>query len=90
MTLKRLGSPDISISVEATPSNYSRNLAGPSEIAIEGREFVISKNFLVAPITIIKRGDRLVDPELGIMTISESNELYDLGGSIIGFRVRTS
>lgn len=88
MTLKR---ESLSISLKATPSNYSRILAGPSETAIEGREFVIAKNQLVGEITSVKRGDRLQDSgELGDMTISEVVELYDLGGAVIGYRVRTS
>ena len=87
MTLTR-GSDTIDIF--ASPSNYSRNLAGPSETVIEGREFVISKTQIQAPFTGLRRGDRLTDPELGVMSISEIVEMYSLGGEIVGWRVRTS
>lgn len=87
MTLTR---GDDSIEIYASPSNYSRNLAGPSETVIEGREFVISKKQMQDPFTLLKRGDRLTDSELGTFAISEIIEMYALGGEIIGWRVRTS
>lgn len=91
VTFKRLGTPDITFQVKASPSNYFRNLAGPSDVVMEGREFVIPKSEFIknAFTSPIKRGDRLVDTELGTMIIAESREMYDIGGDIIGFRVRT-
>lgn len=85
MTLKRAADE---ITVKAAPSNYSRNLAGPSDIAIKGREFVISKDDLVTPLTKIRRGDSLIDVDFGTMAVTEVIEMYDLGGAVIGFRVR--
>jgi hypothetical protein len=78
-----------SFKIKVVPSNYFRNLAGPEEIVIEGQEFVISREFLGdygAP----KRGDFLLDDELGSNTITEVRPMMDLGGGIIGYRVRSS
>jgi hypothetical protein len=91
VTIMRPGSPDIIANIYISPSNYSRNLDGPSESIITGREFVISKQVLdsvsfPAP----KRGDRLLDPELGTMVISDINEMFGLGTDILSYRVRTS
>lgn len=91
MTILRKGAPDITATVMVAPSNYFRNLEGPSETVIPGREFVLSKASLDSgsypkPI----RGDRLVDVELGTLVISEVREMFDLGSSVIGYRVRTS
>lgn len=82
----------VGIDVQATPSNYFRNLEGPSEMVIHGREFILSKeNLLQAGFTLpLKRGDYLVDPELGAITLSEIREIYNQGGAIMGFRVRSS
>lgn len=77
--------------IKVSPSNYFRHLQGPEETVIEGREFVVSKqNLDLASFPIPKRGDRLEDPELGISVISEVREIYDFGGALMGFRVRTS
>lgn len=90
MTIERVG--EIAVAqIKATPSNYFRNLAAPEDMIIEGREFVISKAILdevsyPAP----RRGDRLKDTEIGVNIISEVREMYDFGGKIIGYRVRTS
>lgn len=37
---------------------------------------------------VIKRGDKIIDPVLGHMAIDEVIEMVDLGGSVMGFRVR--
>jgi hypothetical protein len=77
--------------IQVSPSNYFRNLAGISEAVIEGREFVVSKTNLVASgYPEIKRGDRITDAEFGTVTISEVREMFSLGGEICGFRIRTS
>ncbi len=90
VTLTRLGTPAVTVTVRIAPSNYFRKLEGPSDTIIEGREFVLSKRALdnvsfPAP----KRNDRIQDPEFGNLTILESEEMYDLGGSTMGYRVRT-
>lgn len=78
-------------SVKAAPSNYSRNLEGPEETVMKGREFVISKTALdeVAFPCPVKRGDRIVDPEIGNNSIVEVREMFDLGGAVIAYRIRT-
>lgn len=78
-----------SFEVKVAPSNYFRNLAGPEEIVIEGQEFVIAREFL-GSYGVPKRGDTLIDDELGVNTITEVRPMMDLGGGIIGYRVRTS
>lgn len=86
VTLRR---DDSTLAVQVSPSNYARNLAGPSEMAIEGREFVISRTQLSGVFVPLKRGDRIIDADLGTMSIDEIIEMYDFGGAIIGYRLRT-
>jgi hypothetical protein len=89
-TISRPGSKLTGI-VRAAPSNYFRNLQGPSDSVFHGREFVISKAALdVISYGPIKRGDRLTFSDIGVVTINEPIELYDLGGAIMGYRVRTN
>lgn len=77
--------------VTVSPSNYSRNLEGPEDTVMKGREFVISRTTLEAAEFPIppKRGDRIVDSEIGDNAITEVREMYDIGGAIIAYRVRT-
>jgi hypothetical protein len=78
------------VSIRVTPANYFRNLAAPEEIIVEGYEFVVSKSVLqAANFPKPKRGDVIKDPEIGYRTISEVREMFDFGGSIMGYRVRT-
>lgn len=90
MTISRPGQP-YEGEIRVTPSNYFRHLQGPEETVIPGREYIISKTALDAiEFPMPKRGDRLTDEELGISVISEVRELFDFGGKLMGFRVRTS
>lgn len=79
------------VEIKISPSNYYRNLQGVEEIVMKGREFVISRKTLedVGFPIVLKRGDIIRTPELGKNTIVESREMFDLGGRIIGYRVRT-
>jgi hypothetical protein len=91
MTIERPGGVG-PLPVKVSPSNYFRNLAGPEEVVIEGREFVISKEALIQstfPLP-LKRGDRLKDVEIGLCVISEIREIFGFGGSVLGYRIRTS
>ena len=89
VVIKRPGTPYASV-IRVTPSNYFRHLQGPEETVIDGREYVVSKDALdAAPFPIPKRNDRLEDAELGISVITEVREMYDFGGKLIGFRLRT-
>jgi hypothetical protein len=92
MTLTRYSTPtDLTGIVTVAPSNYFRNLSGPDSMTMEGREFVISKSSLnAAGFTNLKKGDRLTDTEIGVSVISEVREMFDFGGEIIGYRIRTS
>lgn len=90
MTISRPGTA-LTGEIRVTPSNYYRHLQGPEETVISGREYVITKTALdMITFPTPKRGDRLSDAELGISVISEVRELFDLGGSLMGFRIRTS
>lgn len=89
VTLKRIGTPDLTTSCRVTPSNYSRNLEGPSHTVIHGREFIIPIDSIQSKFSpVIKRADRIIDAELGQLTIDEVQEMYDFGGSIMAYRVR--
>lgn len=88
MNIERLGGSG-PVAILAAPSNYFRNLNGLEDTVFDGREFVISKSSLDAvSFGVPKRNDRLIDTDLGEMTIVESREMYDIGGGIIGFRVK--
>lgn len=70
--------------------NYSRNLAVSEDMVTDGREFVFSKmEFDKLGLTYPKRGDVILDPDMGALTISEIIEMVILG-NLSGFRVRTS
>lgn len=89
-TITRPGLVDIVAEIKITPSNYFRNLEGPADMISKGREFIISKEVLdSASFPPPKRGDKLKDGELGTMTLAEVREMFDFGGSVIGYRVRT-
>lgn len=90
-TISRNGSTPITGNIRAAPSNYYRNLEGPSDIVVRGREFVISKLQLdAASFPTPRRGDQLAFTDIGTLTITEVREMYNLGGEIMGFRVRTN
>lgn len=42
------------------------------------------------PLPVIKRADKILDDIYGILTIDEIIEMTDLGGAIMGFRIRTN
>lgn len=89
VTISRVN-PAANFSIKVSPTNYSRNLEGPENIVFDGREFIITKAELDrVSWGVIRRGDRLIDPEFGTMTIKETNEMYGLGGQVVGVRVRT-
>lgn len=91
MTLSRLGDNALSVEVKMAPSNYSRNLEGPSDTVMPGKEFVVSKSVLDSvSFPKPKRGDRISDEDMGTLTISEIREMFDVGGKLIGYRLRTS
>jgi hypothetical protein len=76
--------------IKIMPSNYFRNLAGPEETIVTGAEFIVSKSNLVeSNFPRPKRGDVISDDEMGYLTISEVREMFDLGGAIMGYRLRT-
>ena len=93
MKLYRVGASPVNEGyLDVSPSSFQRKLDGPADTIVEGRQFIISKrNFIACGFTgPIKRGDKLLDSELGVMTIDQIEDLYDLGGAIIGWRVSTT
>lgn len=90
VTLERKGVQ--SVTIKAAPSNYYRNGAAPDEIVVEGREFVISSEELKKTgwTGVIKRGDRIIDAELGTLMVVEPREMFGFGGQILGYRIRTN
>lgn len=89
VTISRPGAvaPNI-YDIFVTPSNYFRSAEGPSEISVEGREFVIDAKALAAIPFSMRRGDVITDQELGECIVTEIREMYGFGGTIIGFRIR--
>lgn len=85
MTIERGATSE---TIKAAPSNYFRNFDAIEEMNVEGLEFVISQSDLETwgrP----KRGDYLIDSDLGENMIGEAKPLTGLGGVILGYRVRT-
>lgn len=90
VTLIRKGTPDQSFVIVATPSNYGRTLEVVNSVVEQGREYVLSRTVLETagfPLP-LKRGDRIVDGELGTSVINVITEMPDLGGAIMAYRVR--
>jgi hypothetical protein len=77
------------VNVLVSPSSYSRSLSGPSNIEIEGEEFVISKRNLTAPLTEPRRGDRLVLSSGDFHSVKHVVPLYNVGGAVMGWRLRS-
>lgn len=91
MKIARLGT-FVETDIPVAPSNYARNMAGPEDMSIKGREFVISiedLNNISFPFP-LTRGDILIDNIFGSMRITDAQEMYGLKGEVLGFRVRTS
>ena len=87
MTLKR---DTLTATVKMAPSNFFRNLDGPANIVVDGREFVLSKKELDSTaFGMIKRGDKIISAESGTSMIDTIREMYDIGGKVIGYRIRT-
>lgn len=88
-TIQRLNPVIAPASIRISPSNFFRHLEAVGSIISQGREFIIAKDALdKVSFPLPKRSDKLIDVDLGIMNITEVREMYDLGGSIIGYRIR--
>lgn len=89
--LTRLGSPDKTVTVPMAISNYGRSLAGPANVTITGKEFVMAKDTLEKTDfgDIPKKGDRIYYDGLGTLMIGFVDPMSDVGGDIIGWRLRT-
>ena len=88
MTITRRGTVTTG-TVRVAPSNYHRNLEVSGSVTEEGREFVVSKEALDAiSFPKPKKGDALVDPDMGTMIIVEAFEMFSIGAEIVGYRLR--
>lgn len=75
--------------VRVAPSNYFRHLEVAGAVTEEGREFVVSKSALdLISYPRPKKGDSLVDPDMGTMIITEAREMFSIGAEIVGYRLR--
>lgn len=85
-----IGRPGITpVAVYVSPTDYTRTLAGPSDTKFTGREFIIPKEQFILLTDVLRRGDKVVDVNLGTLTVTDFDELYDETGNIIGIRFRT-
>lgn len=76
-------------SAKISSSNYARDPLGPGATIIHGREFILPVDSIPLKLSpILKRGDRITHPNLGVLTIDEVREMNDLGDNIMGFRIR--
>lgn len=88
-TLRRLGTTDEETAVTIVKANYFANLQGPENMSISKREFIIPVDSIATKFSpVIKKGDKLITDIYGQVTINEIIEMPDLGGSILGYRVR--
>ena len=81
-------SSDTEDTITLAPSNYFRNHEMLEEMVSEGREYVISKKifndtFTGEPV----RGDRIIDGDVGNLTIRDIREM-SVFGKVVGYRVR--
>lgn len=89
VTIERRGEI-AAVTIKAAHSNYFRNMSAPEEVVIEGFEFILPKEELdKVSFGTPKRGDILVDDELGANTLEEIRPMIGLGGETLGYRVRT-
>lgn len=90
VTLYRLGTA-LSVSVRVSSVNYSRNVEALGNTVTPGRQYLMLKSELdAADYGVPKRGDKINHPDLGVLTISEVEEITELGEKIMGYRVKTS
>lgn len=86
-TLRRLGSPDTNSTIRITPSNYFRFLRGPEHTTISAKEFIIPAASIVGDVTTVEKGDRIIEGS-NHYTIDEIIDMHDVGGAVMGYRVR--
>ena len=89
VSIEDLETSTVVTNILAAPSNYFRNMAGPEEIVVEGREFVFSKKDLDAKSApTLKRGIKVIHSPTEVETITYVKEMRVMG-VIVGYRVRT-
>lgn len=92
MTITRVSNTPITGTIIVHPCVYSRQLEAADDITVRGQEFIITLGEIekIPGLNTIKKGDKLTDPDLGIMTIKNPKPMFDLGGGIIAYRCETS
>lgn len=87
MLISRTGLPDEPIVCGV--ASYSKADSSIEDTVVYAREYVISSSDIPPTYGTVKRGDTLVDAEMGYFTIEQVKELI-VFGKIIGYRVRTN
>jgi len=92
MTITRTGVDGFEdLEIMVSPANYFRNGAAVEDTVVAGREFVVSTTSLtLAGIEVLRRGDRITDPLLGLIIIVEVEPMFGLGSTILGWRIRSA
>lgn len=78
--------------ITLSPTNYTRQPAGPAETVFTGFQFIVVKDYLdksgfTAANKVPRRGDMIEDVELGILTIDQVEPMYELNAVIVGYRL---
>lgn len=89
------------IPIKVAPTAFEATGDAPSEVIIEGRQFLVSSDLLNRALAAagapgaafkkLKRGDRIESlPDYGPYTIDKIDELPGLAGEVVGYRVTTN
>lgn len=87
MLISRTGMPDEPILCGV--ASFTKAETTMEETVVYGREYVIAASDVPPTYVQPKRGDTLVDAEMGYFTIEQVKEMI-VFGKIIGYRVRTN
>lgn len=92
VTITRVGNTPITGQIYVSPSNFNRYMEAFGNITVPGHEFIITVQEIkkIPGLGTIKKGDKIIDPELGTLTIKDEEPMYLLGAEIIAYRCRTS
>ena len=79
----------ISENIKMAPSNYFRNFQGFEETIFEGHEFVVDKEIITKLGRAPKRGDVIIHPDYGNLTMDTIKPM-PIMGETAGYRIRTN
>ncbi len=83
--VQRRGTNGFTMQIKASNDNYNRKFENVANVTTIGKGYVISASQGYTP----RRGDALIDKEVGTFIISEVHEMV-YNGNIVGYRIRTS